>query len=371
MSGILANWNKYDHSDPKHRKSLLQALQFFVSLPNKFLNEEFLKSLTDSDREKFKKRHGIFQNSLKYQVEKGHVPTPMELREFATPGDFPAPIIDVIEKFHAVTNYDNGYEQIFDIHDASATKKPGFSVSTVQSGLTFEQILPGEKVEVKQMSGSRIFAYYHYYAGALGWHRQLFDDEEWWTIEDNAIEFNNKAYARRASVFYALLEAAMDLKTCITLQDVGCNDCNEYYIAVARAINQAAVNIMLAVQNKGYGITTGTSLVVLTPLQHMDTIRKALALTIQHYKESEKQINFNLRPITTMMLTNTGRIGVILPNIRLKGGYRMDLTTFTNFDMLSYTDSAAGWMRYGGAVGDLDQIECIDMSGVSGLQGSP
>lgn len=368
---LLANWNKYDHSDPKHRKNLIQALQFYVSLPNKFLNEEFLESLSDKDREKFEQRHGIIQNALRFQSESGRMPTPVELREFAAPGDFPAPIIDIIEKFHAVTNYDNGYEQIFDIHDATTSKKSGFSISNVQSGLTFEQMLPGEKVEVKQMSGTRVFVFYHYYAGALGWHKQLFDDEEWWTIEDNAIEFTNKAYARRAAVFYALLEAAMDAKTCITLQDVGCNDCNEYYIAVARAINQAAVNILTAVQNKGYGVTTGTSFTVLTPLQQMDAVRKALNKTIQSYQGSALEVNFNFRQLTTMMLTNTTRIGVILPKVRLKGGYRMDLTTFSNFDMLSYTEAAAGWQRYGGAIGDLDQIECVDMSGVSGLQGGP
>jgi hypothetical protein len=37
----------------------------------------------------------------------------------------------------------------------------------------------------------------------------------------------------------------------------------------------------------------------------------------------------------------------------------MDLTMFANFDMLSYTDAAAGWMRYGGAVGDTDQVARI------------
>lgn len=359
---LLANWDKYNHDDPKHRKHLLNALQFFVALPNKFVPE----SLKASQR--FVKRHAITQAALRHQAEYGRMPTPVELQSFATPGDFPPSLIDVIQKFHAVMNYDNGYEQIFDIHDASNTKKPGFSISNVTSGMTFNQILPGQKVHVEQMRGTRAFVYYHYYAGALGWHKQLFDDEEWWLIEDNAIEFTNKAYYERARVFYALLDAAMDAKTCIALEDQGCVDCNKYYIAVAEAINTAAVNILTAVQNKGYGVSpTGTSFIVLAPLQQMDRVRKALNLNIQPFQGSAKQVNFNFRQITTMMLQNTGRIGVILPKIRLKGGYRMDLTVFNSFDMLSYTEAAAGWLRFGGAVGDLDQIECIDMTATSGL----
>ena len=359
---ILANWNKYNHNDPEDRKRLLKALQFFVALPNKYIPEDLRKS------ERFMKKHSIIQAALRYQAVNGRMPSPVEMQAFATPGDFPASVIDVIQKFHAVMNYDNGYEQIFDIHDATNSDKPGFSMSNVTSGMTFNQILPGQKVHVEQMRGTRVFVFYHYYAGALGWHKQLFDDREWWQIEDNAIEFNNKAYYERARVFYALLDAAMNAKTCIALEDQGCDDCNEYYMAVAEAINTAAVTIMTNVQNKGYGVSPqGTEFIVLTPLHQMDRVRKALNMTLQQYVGSPKQVAFNFRPVVTMMLANTGRIGVILPKLRLKGGYRMDLTVFNSFDMLSYTEAAAGWLRFGGAVGDLDQIECIDMTAVSGL----
>lgn len=360
---LLANWNKYDHSDPEHRKQLLAALQFFAALPNKFVPEALKSS------KRFTKRHTLIQATQYFQAANGRMPTPIELQAFTTPGDFPAPIIDVIQKFHAVMNYDTGYEQIFDIHNAETSKKPGFSISNVSSGMTFSQILPGEKLQVKNMSGDRVFVYYHYYGGALGWHKQLFDDEEWWLIEDNAIEFTNKGYYERARVFYALLEAAMNAKTCITLADLGCDDCTEYYQSVACAINQAATAILTAVQNKGYGVSPMTEFIVLTPLQHMGAVRKALNITLQSYAGSPKQVNYNFRSVVTMMLPTTTRIGVILPKIRLKGGYRMDLTVFNSFDMLSYTAAAAGWMRYGGAVGDLDQIECVDMSKTSGISG--
>ena len=34
----------------------------------------------------------------------------------------------------------------------------------------------------------------------------------------------------------------------------------------------------------------------------------------------------------------------------------MDLTSFSDFDMLSYSDSQVGWMRHGGAIGDVEQL---------------
>jgi len=67
-----------------------------------------------------------------------------------------------------------------------------------------------------------------------------------------------------------------------------------------------------------------------------------------------------------MMLTNPYRVMVILPKRTLKIGYRMDLTLFDNFDMLSYTDTVAGWMRHGGCIGDLEQIACIEFEPTSG-----
>jgi len=53
----------------------------------------------------------------------------------------------------------------------------------------------------------------------------------------------------------------------------------------------------------------------------------------------------------------TDHYWVILPKKKMKAGYRMDLTTFTAFDMLSYTESAAGWMAFGGGIGDTDQLQ--------------
>ena len=113
----------------------------------------------------------------------------------------------MLDKYHLTTQYDMGWQQIFNVRDFSGTNRNGFDISDVQSGLTFDKIPIGVKLEVHKMWGEKAHVYFDFYGGALGWHRSLFDDEEYWTIEDNAIEFRNKAYAKQAAVFYALIEA--------------------------------------------------------------------------------------------------------------------------------------------------------------------
>jgi hypothetical protein len=92
-------------------------------------------------------------------------------------------------------------------------------------------------------------------------------------------------------------------------------------------------------------------------------------VNLQAFAGSEKIIDFNFQQVTSSMLTNANRYFVILPKIGFKGGYRMDLTLFSDFDILSYSDVQAGWMRFGGCIADLDQIECIDGTIPSGVPG--
>ena len=347
------DWTTFDGKSDLQRKQLAGALQYFLALPDRFTPPQF-------DRiAEFKETKQKIRETLG------------KLQEFTTTADFPPSILPIIEKFHITPAFDNNYEQIFDVRDFSTSKRGGFTVSDVVSGLSFSRIKPGQKIDVYAMSGTKQECYFDYYGGGLGWHRQLFDDEDWWTIEDNAIEFRNKAFQSRASVFYQLIEAVATVKSaCITLTDPFCDDCTALARADANAMNEAAITILTHVKDKGYGIGSpdAMNLIVLTPLQMMGRIKQALAVVLQPFAGSEKQINFRFTQITSLMLTNPNRIFVILPKIKLKAGYRMDLTLFSDFDILSYTDTQAGWMRYGGCIGDTDQIECIDMTIPSGAR---
>jgi len=348
------NWEKFDIKNPDHRKYVAAQMQYFCALPNRFVPSRLAKV------QEFIKEH---DSLMKAQIQ-----------AFTIPSDFPTyeKAIDVIEKFHLATEYDNGYESIFDVKDFSGTKASGFDVSDVQSGLTFNQILPGEKVKIYQMSGAKERCYFNYYGGGLAWFRGLFDDQEFWTLEDNAIEFRSKAYSQRATVFYSLLGEVATLKGCCSVVPSDCSDCEADARSIAESINFAARRILENCKDKGYNLNVGTTeLIVLTPLSLRGRVRQALGVRSQAFADSERVVDYNFRQITSLMGTTAApgtpqTLFVILPKRKLKAGYRMDLTLFDNFDILSYSDTVAGWMRYGGCVGDMDQIECVSFTDVSG-----
>lgn len=352
MNGqILKNWQGFDYANKDHRKRLVQALQFSFSLPDKYVPAIFKG--TDAVSKKFQEKRAVY---LKAQ-----------LQAFTTLNDFPATPKDVIDKFHEIPLYDNGFERVFDVRDYSGSRRDGFSMVTVESGLTFKKMLTGEKLEVFQMSGDKEYVFFDYYGGALGWHRSLFDNQDYWTIEDNAIEFRNEAYRIRAATFYALIEAVAGTKADIAWAaptPALLANTDPIYQAVrdANTLNNAAQTILLNCVNKGYGISPGNvGFAVLIPLQLRSRIKRAMGVQPALLNASGiPQIDYNFSTVVTTMLADTDHYWVILPGKKSKAGYRMDLTTFTDFDILSYTDTVAGWMAFGGAIGDTDQFERCD-----------
>jgi hypothetical protein len=343
------NWEDFNHKDSEQRNQLAGALQFYMATPDTFIPGRFEKV------QAFVKQHKEFEG--------------LKVQAFTIPSNFPTyeKAIDVVKKFQLMPEYDNGYEQIFDVLNFEGTKASGFDVMDMASGLTFNEVKVGEKLKVYQMAGEKERCYFSYYGGALGWHRGLFEDQQYWLAENNAIEFRGKAYGTRASVFYGLLEAAADAKGCCSAVPAGCTDCNEDALSIARSINYAATVILRNVSGKGYNTNpTTTNFVVLVPLEMLERVRQALAVRAQAFAQSPTVAAFNFIVVPSMMLTNYNRIMVILPKRKIIAGYRMDLTLFDDFDILSLTDTVAGWMRYGGCIGDLDQIECIEFEAISG-----
>jgi hypothetical protein len=345
------DWNDFQYRNPVHRKQLAGALQFFLSLPNKEIPPVFAKC------QEFRKQHAELAGAI------------AKLQEFTSPADFPQSILPVIEKYHILPTYDTGFEQVFDVRDFTASGRNGFTMHDVQAGLTFGRVKIGEKIKVYQMSGTKAECYFDFYGGALSWHRSLFDDREFWELEDNAIEFRNKAYLIRAQVFYALIEAAGDAKSsCIAITDPNCTQCDAIARADATALNTAALTILRNVSGKGYGVDIGnTELIILAPPELRARLRQALAVNMQSFSGSPLIVDFRFRLVVSLMLQNQNRYYVILPKRKLKGGIRMDLSLFSDFDILSYSDVQAGWQRFGGCIGDMDQIECIDGTLPTGL----
>jgi hypothetical protein len=334
MSILIKDWQKFNFKDPSHLNQLAKNLGKFLSGPS---TEEYRSAVA-------------------------------KVQEFATPGDFPTSVLDILAKFHQTTPYDMGWQQIYKVLDLTGSKRNGFDISDVTSGLTFDKIPVGGKLEVKKMWGDRAHVYFDNYGGALGWHQNLIDDEEYWTLEDTAIEFRNAAYYKQASVFYALIEAvgATGAVDWAAHADAVTSGTAGYHAGRDIAtMNAAAQQILLAVGSKGYNATPqNAQFIVLTPLQLQQRVKNALGIQLQSFAGSLNQANFNFKMIVAApgMLADLTHAWVILPGNKIMAGIRQDLKYYSSYDMLSNSAAQAGWMRYGGAIGDTDQIARIALA---------
>lgn len=282
------------------------------------------------------------------------------MQHFATKGDFPAETRDIIEKFHQLASYDMGYETIFDIRPFQNTTASGFDMLDVYSTLTFTEIPVGEKIRVKKFGGERSTVPFVDYGGALGWHRNLLADRQYWTMEDSLMEFQNKAYYARAAAFYALIDAVSSAQNLAwqapTPAALANTDARYVMSRDVNTINKACETILLAVADKGYGVTANTPFVLLAPLQLKGRMTQALNWA-DLTQGGTKSLQYNVNMTVSMMLSSSTSYYVCLPRFKAKGGYRQDLTLEADRDILANIDYMAGWMRFGGAIGDEEQFQ--------------
>jgi hypothetical protein len=324
LGKIIKDWNKINFTDPKHRLKLIGAMQAFCSLPN----------------------------TPEYRAA---------LQHFATKGDFPAEILQVLEKFHATSDWDTAFEEIFDIRGFQNTNESGFSILNVQNGLTFAEVKVGNKAKVFKFSGTKTDITFGLYGGGLGWHRTLIDDRQYWTLEDNAIAFRNKAFSSRAQVFYDLIDAVGAGQNIAwqAPEPAALVNTDALYTANrdAQTINLACQTLVTNLKDDGMGVNANTIFILLAPFQLRGRIQRALSLQLQAFSGSSGQFHYNVVPRYTTMLSSATSYYVCFPKGKSKGGYRMDLTLFSQFDQLSYSDTMVGWQRYGGAIGDSEQFQ--------------
>lgn len=330
---ILEDWSKVNWQSPQDFAKVIGAVNHFFSQPAK--------------------------PEVRAAIKRG-------VQHFATKGDFPAEVLALLEKVHLTTDYDVAYEQLFDIRDFTNTNASGFELLDVTSGLAFEEVPVGQKAKVFGMSGSKVSVTFALYGGALGWHKTLFDDAQYWSLEDNTIAFRNVAYAQRAQSFYNLIDAVPSSQNVTWQTGINSNvpNTSEAYLPMrdAATINAACLAILKGNRNLGTGVTPTTEIFLLVPLDLQPRISMALTWLQQAYQGSPGLVKYRVTPIYTLMLASTTTYYAILPKRKLKGGYRMDLTMMSQTDILSYGETVAGWMRYGGAIGDIGQIRRLATS---------
>lgn len=318
---MIADWNKVNLKDPEGQRLFIEAVQYYMNRPK-------------AEAERIKAR----------------------VQEFTTPGDFPSTPLEAIARYHQVDEPDVGWEQVFEVIDFTGSKKNGFDILDVSSGLAFKAVMPGEKAEVYKISGEKVTVDFDLYGGALGWSKLWFDDEEYWKIEDTAKEFRAKWYANKAQAHYDLISASR-ADSDVAWQGGESDSKPE---RDAETINCACAAILQDMESLGLDVNANSRFVIVSPVQLMARLRNALNLTMAQSPSSE--VNFNISLAVTTRLKNqaltqaeTSQYFVCLPGRKIKSGLRMDLTVLSEPDILAYAETVAGWGRYGAAVAETKQ----------------
>lgn len=282
------------------------------------------------------------------------------VQEATTTSDFPATVKDALATYRPSDDeIDTGYEAVFDIRDFTQALKDGFKIRDTSSGLTFAAVPEGGKAKVYKVTGSETSVSFSRYGGALEWDRTWFDDQDWWSIEDRAKLFRYQWYYDKAEAFYGLMDAmsaGIDLAWQAT--GVAATDALYELDRDIRTINAACNAIVVALDASGMGVTMKSEFVLTAPVQLMQRIVRALGASYRMPNDANStQVVYNVKPQFTTHLDDTTKYYVGIPKRKAKGGNRQELTILTDFDILSYCDLAAGWGRYGGAIGTEDQFQ--------------
>lgn len=315
-SRVFSDYNLVDPNTTIGRKKVIGALSAFMNVPAK-----------------------VQKKMIKAGVE-----------AFTAGGEFPADIQQLIDKMQlGLEEVDTGYEYFFDVRDFSSVPRDGFRIRDAQSGLTFSARGTGGRAKIYKVTGTETTVYFDSYGGGLEFDQAWFQDQEWWTIEENATEFRNAWYRDKATVMYGLIGAigaGQNVAYDGTGADVMEKDIN--------TINNAAATLITALKDAGYPVTANTMLYILSPIQLKGRLQRALNAQYINAGVSGAalMVEYNIRPVYSTNVLNAGAactdkwyLGA--SGMKNKLGEKMPLTVYADFHAQAFATTFVGWGRYG------------------------
>lgn len=270
--------------------------------------------------------------------------------QYSVTSDFSTEVRALIDRLHlGLEEIDVGYANLFDVRDFSGTPVPGFRIREVSTGLSFTKRPEGGRVRIYRITGTEAYVTFDTYGGGLEFDQAWFDDQEWWQIEDSALEFRSAWYRDKATAMYTLV-GAIGAGQNVAYDATGANQLEKDIIT----INTACARLIAALIALGYPVTANTRMVILSPIQLKARLNRALAAVNVPVISAAAQIKveYNIQPVFTTNLINAGAactdkwyLGV--PGIKNKIGEKMPLSVYSEFNIRGFAQTAVGWGRYG------------------------
>ena len=310
--------------------------------------------------------YGAIQHNWNVVRELGEKCIKLGIQEFTEYSNFPDDIAKVIEKYHIdIAEIDRGYDLAYATVDLRNTQASSFRIRDVSSALTFLKVKTGERAKIYGVSGNVVDVSLDLYGGGLQWAREWFMDNEWWTIEDTALEFRRKWFEDKAVVLYDLIQSLTD----------GSDQNVPYDTAGAtvvdkdiNTINAGVLELIIAHRDTGLGVNAQTPFVLLVPIQNKGRVERAILGTYGAQNPGGSKVTYNVQPFYTPYLDWNHVSGgssdwtdhvvddlyplgyLCVPKRKNKLGERMDLTVLSETDITAFADKSVGWGRYGAAI---------------------
>lgn len=317
------------------KKAFLGALTFFMREPG----EDYRKALGEMAREQRDRKD--FDQRRKGYLSPDMTPTGMVVDPLQ------------IEKYHeGIEDIDLGYELLFDLVDLRQSSLPSFTINKASSGITWKQMQPGEKPKIENIGdrSNELTVSYITWKAAVGFLDEWFRFNQFWNVEDTAVEFRAKYYMAKASLFYQLLATSATAQAFVT------NDIT--------TINTACSAILRALKQKGYAIGNNPQFDILCPPELLQRINVALASATNPVLFTDKggKIEFSIRNVISSMnyctdagVADTTHYDVVLPGRKLKRGEWQDPKMESDRDVLASATEIVGTAMFNGGKGTADQ----------------
>lgn len=276
-----------------------------------------------------------------------------KIQEFTSKEDFPAAVLDYIEKYNvSQAMMDISWQQVFDVKDFTGTTESGFKLRKVTHGVVFEKLLPGEKVKIAAVKGEEVPVNFVLFGAALGYDKTWWDDQRWWDIEDETAAFRSAQYKKLALIHIALVEA---LSSAIN---------QAWDTNLVKTVNNACAQLITDASSIGMDVGNNPNFIWWAPLVRKAEIEYVLRANYLHTDSTlNKPVVYQIVPAFSPNFSANTNGYLCLPKGRAKSGNRQGLEVWGDFDILKRAFTAAAYFRIGAGIGEAKQFRRVPFSG--------
>lgn len=258
-------------------------------------------------------------------------------------------------------NFDLGYEAAF----RSVPLMPGsleWDIYTVYSGLAFQKVAEGGRIEMNKISGDKVTVECDYYGGALGFSDKMIRGRKIPAMIDMAAQFRNAFWKNKEDNHYVLMAAAATNTT--AYQGAAAEGQLRRDI---RTINAGAYAIANRCKDKGYGDTANAPILAYVHLLDKPRFEAAIMSQLPNVSPAlgiGSKVEYSIRPFYTLNSNITqGSPILCLPGQKSQKADALAPTTYTpgGADPLTLNQYQAVWAIYAAAIGDTEQYQTITL----------